>query len=323
MAALTNTATTYGLRGQKESYDKKIYNKSPEETLFASSLTSEEVDAREHNWQEDSYANANKDNARVEGDEFAGNAIVPTFILRNVHQTFTKDIITSGLANRIAKYGRGDEQPYQVDKATTELLKDVEAGLLSNNIGVVGSNPTASKVAGLELYSDLNVSSGVGGSTTALVNATLPVVAPVDGTQRALTEAIFTATLRGMWENGGTPRSVYSAMSQKAVMNAFPGIANRQINLSANPNQKVPVFGVVVLYDWETGPIALKPLYADRIRARTLFVTDDESVKRTFIRPLSKKVIAPSGDAMKTMLLTDVSLKVTNRRGIAKIADLT
>jgi hypothetical protein len=321
-AAPTNTYTSYSLRGIKEDVDNKIYNLDPEETPFVSGLgPAFKIEARTHEWQEDTYAAANKDNARIEGDDFSGNAMTPTLLLRNALQTFTKDIVTSGVADAIGKYGRSDEHAYQLGKNSVEIRKDIEAAMLSNNPAVAGSAGVASKMAGLELYGNINVSHGAGGSTPAMVNATLPTVAPTDGTQRALTEALFTALLRTMWENGGKPKQTYLSMTQKNVVNTFAGIADRRVDVP--PRGFASVIGAVDIYVWETGAVAFIPVYTDRIRARTLFVTDGESVKRGVLRGIQRERMGKTGDNKKTMLVTDVSLKVTNRRGIAKLADLT
>jgi hypothetical protein len=322
MAAPTNTYTTFSLRGNAEDVDNKIYNLDPEETPFVSGLgKAEKVEARNHEWQEDTYAAANKDNALVEGDDFAGVAQTPTLMLRNSIQTFSKQIVTSGIADEIKKYGRSDEHAYLLGKAAVEVRKDMEAAFLSANPAVAGNTTTASKLAGLELWSNVNVSHGATGSTPASVNATLLTVAPTDGTQRALTEVLFTALMRTMWENGGKPKVTYLAMTQKNVVNTFAGIADRRVDVQ--PRGFASVIGVVDIYVWETGPVAFVPVYADRIRARTLFITDGESVKRGVLRTMRRMQMGKTGDNKKTMMVTDVTLKVTNRRGIAKLADLT
>lgn len=321
MATPTNTYTSYTLRGAKEDVDSKIYNLDPEETPFVSSLPSVKVEARNHEWQEDTFAAANKDNAMVEGDDFAGQALSPTLMLRNSLQTFRKDIVTSGLADAIKKYGRDAEHEYQLEKTIIEGRKDVEAAFLSNNPAVAGAAGVAGKLAGLELFANVNVSHGAGGTTAAITNATLPTTAPTDGTTRALTEGIFTSSMRTMWENGGKPKVCYLAMTQKNVVNSFAGIADRRVDV--RPRGMASVIGVVDIYVWETGPVAFVPVYSDRIRARTLFITDGESVKRGYLRPWSKKPMGATGDTKKTLLIHDATLKVTNRKGVAKIADLS
>jgi hypothetical protein len=325
MTSPTNTYTTYTARGQAEDVDNKIYNLDPEVTPFASASESAQSDSKNPQWQEDTYFTPNKDNAAVEGDDFAGRAITPTLVLTNTMQTIREDIVTSGINNAIKKYGRGQgvdsEQDYQNRKAMIAVKRHVEAAMLSNNIGVVGNTTTAAKMAGLELYTDLNASHGAGGSTTAIVNGTLPVVAPVDGTQRALTAVIFTAGLQAMWQNGATPKVCYLSMGQKAVVNTFTSIASQRNDTP--PSGMVKIIGAVDVYMWETGPIAFVPIYNTQLRSRTLFITDGDSIGRTFIRPIKKTRLGQTGDSTKDILITDVSLKVKNRRGVMKIADLT
>lgn len=321
MPAPTNTYTTFNLRGAAEDVDSKIYNLSPEETPFASSLASFKVDARIHQWQEDSFANANKDNAQVEGDDFSGAAQTPTLMLQNSIQTFTKDIVTSGLSDAIRKYGRSDEHDYLLRKNTIELRKDVEAALLSNNVGVAGNTTTASKMAGLELFSDVNVSHGATGATAAITNATLPVTAPTDGTTRPLTETIFKSMLATMWNAGAKPKIGYMTMTQKGSVDGFAGIGTRMVQVP--PKDLASIVGSVSVYNFDSGPVAFVPLYTDRIRNRTVFITDDESIQRGTLRSIQRQKMGRTGDNNKTKLVTDVTLKVTNRRGVGKIADLS
>lgn len=325
MAAPNNTYTTYTARGQAEDVDNKIYNLDPEETPFASAAEGEQVHSKNPQWQEDTYFTPNKDNAAVEGDDFSGRAITPTFVLTNTMQTIREDIVTSGINNAIKKYGRGQgadsEQDYQMRKAMVAIKRHAEAAMLSNNIGVVGNTTTAAKMAGLELYADQNPSHGVGGSTATVTNATLPTVAPTDGTTRALLETIFTSALQAMWQNGSKPKVTYLSMGQKAVVNTFTGIADRRVDVP--PKGMASVIGAVDIYSWETGPIAFVPIYNTQIRTRTLFITDGECIKRAFVRPIKKERLGKTGDSSKDLLVTDVTLKVTNRRGVIKVADLT
>lgn len=325
MTAPTNTYTTYTSRGQAEDVDNKIYNLDPEETPFASAADTEQVMSKNPQWQEDTFFTPNKDNAAVEGDDFTGRAVTPTFVLTNTMQTIREDIVTSGINNAIKKYGRGSgadsEQDYQNRKAMIAIKRHVEAAMLSNNIGVVGNTTTAAKMAGLELVADTNAQHGAGGSTVAATNGTLATVAPTDGTQRALTATIFTTALQAMWQNGAKPKVAYLSMGQKAVVNTFASIASQRNDTP--PSGLAKIIGAVDVYSWETGPIAFVPIYNTQIRTRTMFVTDGESVKRCFVRPIKKTRMGPTGDTSKDMLVTDVTLKVTNRRGVIKIADLT
>jgi hypothetical protein len=323
MPAPTNLYASYNLRGAKEGVDDKIYNLSPDKTPFLSSLQSEKTEVRQPEWQEDSYAAPNKDNALIEGDEFAGEARTPTFMMRNHVQTFSKQIVTSGVANAIAKYGRGSEQDLQTEKAAIELRMDIEAAMLSNNIAVAVGAGTAGKMAGLETIANVNAQHGASGSTPAPTSGTLPAVAPTDGTQRALTQAIFKSGLQAMWNSGADPKVCYLTVGQKETINGFAASALAQNRVDIAKEGKASVIGAVDIYVWETSAISFVPIYNNRLRTRTLFVSDGESAKRVYLRPVSKMQMGKTGDNSKTMLVTDVTLKVTNRIGFLKFADLS
>lgn len=324
MAAPTNTYTTYTSRGQAEDVDNKIYNLDPEETPFASTADSEQVESKNPQWQEDNFFAPNKDNAAIEGDDFTGRAVTPTFVLTNTMQTIREDIVTSGINNAIKKYGRGkgadSEQDYQNRKAMIAIKRHVEAAMLSNNIGVVGNTTTAAKMAGLELYLDISPQHNGIGATAAVTNGTLPTVAPTDGATRALTGPIFTTALQAMWQNGVKPKIAYLTMGQKAVVNTFPSIATQRVDTPRSGLANI--IGAIDIYSWESGPIAFVPIYNTQLRTRTMFVSDGESCKRAFIRPVRKVRMGTTGDNTKDMMVTDVTLKVTNRRGLIKIAEL-
>jgi hypothetical protein len=310
------------LRGAKEDVDNAIYNLDPADTPFLSTLDAgEKLINRQFTWQEDSYGAANKDNARVEGDDFVGVARTPTFLLAQHVQTFTDDIVTSGIANAIAKFGRGSEESYQREKASAKIKKDIEAAFLSNNIAVAATGAVAHKCAGLELYATLNAQHGVGGSTAALTNGALPTVAPTDGATRALTETIWKNGLRAAWQTGLKPKFSFQTLTQKAAIDGFVGAAAKQVNVA--PKEMLATPGVVAVYMWEEGPIAHINVYDDRLRSRTLFITDGKCLKRRTLRPMSTKGMGVTGDNEKDMLVTDTCIQLTNRAGVLKIADLT
>lgn len=322
MAQPTNTVSSYNIRGIKEDVDDKIYNLDASKTPFLSALPKFKVTQRTHQWQEDTYAAANKDNALIEGDDFVGQARTPTFVLANNVQTFSKQIVTSGIADAVSKYGRKEQMAYEMAKAAVELKKDIEAAFLSNNIAVVGTNSTAGKTAGLELFCTEGGASthGVGGSTAALTSGVAPSTAPTDGTTRPLTEALLTATFREMWEDGAEPKICYLTMGQKSVVNGISGIAQRRVDVP--PNGLASIIGAVDVYSWEM-PISFVPVYAERMRPRTLFVTDGECIQRGTLRPIFTQKMGVTGDNQKKMMVTDAMLKVNNRKGVQKLADLS
>ena len=88
MAQPTNTFDTYDSVGNREDLQDKIYMVSPEKTPIVSAIGRFKATNRRHEWQRDSLATPNKDNAVIEGDDRTGNALTPTERVENVCQLF-------------------------------------------------------------------------------------------------------------------------------------------------------------------------------------------------------------------------------------------
>ena len=68
MAQLTNTFETYDAVGNREDLQNVIYNISPTDTPFMSSIGTGTATFTKHEWQTDSLASA-ASNAQIEGDD--------------------------------------------------------------------------------------------------------------------------------------------------------------------------------------------------------------------------------------------------------------
>ena len=69
MAQLSNTFETYDAVGNREDLQNVIYDISPTDTPFMSSIGTGNAEATKHEWQTDSLASA-ASNAQIEGDIF-------------------------------------------------------------------------------------------------------------------------------------------------------------------------------------------------------------------------------------------------------------
>ena len=136
MAIPTNTFDTYGAVGNREDLEDKIYMVSPEETPAVSMGRRLTATAKFHEWQRDSLATPNKDNAVIEGDDRTGTAITATQRVCNFTQLFDKVAIVATTQKASNPAGRSDEMRYQVAKRMKEIKRDVEAMLLSKNAAV-------------------------------------------------------------------------------------------------------------------------------------------------------------------------------------------
>jgi len=108
MAQPTNTFDSYDAVGNRESLDDKIYMVSPEKTPIVSSIRRLSATQRLHEWQRDSLATPNKDNAVIEGDDRTGSALVPTARVANTVQLFAKVAVVSGTQSKTRSAGRSN-----------------------------------------------------------------------------------------------------------------------------------------------------------------------------------------------------------------------
>lgn len=225
MAQPANLYDRFDLNGVREDLIDKIFNTSPTETPVVSSLGRTKATNTLHEWQRDSLAAANKDNAMIDGDDFSADSLTATERVGNYCQIFAKKPAVSRRANVVKKAGRAAEMAYQKAKAMTEIKRDIEAAVLSNNAAVAGNSSTASKLGGLGVQIYTNISSGSGGSTASHTSGA-PTTAPSAGTNRTFTEALLKTVVQSAYTNSGSvPSMVVMSPSHKSTFSGFSGIA--------------------------------------------------------------------------------------------------
>ena len=168
MAQPANTFDRYDVNNSvREDLIDKIFNTSPEETPVTSGLGKSTASNTYHEWQRDSLAAANKDNALIDGDDFAGTAATGTERIGNYCQIFSKQPVVSRRADIVNKAGQKTAMAYQTAKMMKEMKRDMEAAVLSSNVAVAGNSTTASKLAGFGAMIYTNVSHNGAGVTPA------------------------------------------------------------------------------------------------------------------------------------------------------------
>src|SRR6056300_761037 len=181
------TYQTHQAVGEREDLTDVIYNISPTDTPFMSSVGKTKATGVYHEWQTDSLAAADIDNAAVEGADASSATMSPTVRVGNYTQISQKTIQVAGTLEAVDKAGRKSEKAYQLSKASAELKRDMEKILLSNKAaaaGAGGGTPSARKLGGLQTWINTNVSLGTSG-----VAGSLGTTAKVDGTNRSFGEA--------------------------------------------------------------------------------------------------------------------------------------
>ena len=312
------TFQTYTAIGQREDLSDVIYNISPTETPFLNSVGKSKATAIYHEWQTDSLAAASTSNAAVEGATASDATISPTVRVGNRTQISQKTIKISGTLDAVNKAGRKSEKAYQLAKASSEIKRDMEATLLSNQTAANGNSTTARNLGGLQAWLASNTSNGSGGSAGA--NGT---TARTTGTDRAFTATLLNTVMQSAFTNGGSPTLLLVTPAQKVVASTFSGIATRYRDVPAN--QQAQIINAADVYVSDFGIIQIVP---DRFIPNsdsddTAFLLDTEMAAVAYLRPFQTNELAQVGDADLTQLLVEYTLEVKNEAAHGIISDLT
>ena len=104
------TYQTYTAIGQREDLSDVIYNISPTDTPFMSSIGKTKATAVLHEWQVDSLSAPTLDNYAVEGATASDATMSPTTRVGNRTQIAQKTVKISGTLQSVDKAGRKSEK---------------------------------------------------------------------------------------------------------------------------------------------------------------------------------------------------------------------
>jgi len=308
------TYTAHSAIGQREDLTDVIYNISPTETPFMSSIGKTKATAVYHEWQTDSLAAATTANAAIEGADASDATLSPTVRLGNYTQIIEKTIKVSGTLDAVNKAGRKSEKAYQLAKASSELKRDLETILLSNQGRSAGSSTTARKLGSLLSWIKTNSDVGSGGADPA----TIGVSTRTDGTQRTFTEALLKTVVAEVYTSGGSPKILMVGAAGKQKVSSFAGIAAQRFQAPANT--PTTIIGAADVYMSDFGTMSVVPNRF--MRSRDALVLDPEYAALAYLRPFQTVELAKAGDADKTQILAEVTLEVKNEAAHGIIADL-
>ena len=92
MALPTGSQTTFASIGNREDLSDIIYDISPTDTPFMSSIPKNSATSTKHEWQTDALAAASAGNAVIEGDDATTDAFTATTRLFNYTQISDKAV---------------------------------------------------------------------------------------------------------------------------------------------------------------------------------------------------------------------------------------
>ena len=312
MAQPADTHSTYDAIGNREDLSDIIYDISPMDTPFISSIPHVAANATNHEWQTDSLAAAAA-NAVIEGDDATTTAAVASVRLGNYLQISDKVPRVSGTQRVVDSAGRGDELDYQIMKQGKELKRDMEfANVGVNNAKVAGNDTTARELGSVTSWIATNDSIGATGASPTGDGTD----ARTDGTQRAFTEALLTPILASIYDAGGEPDLLMCGSFNKQAMSAFTGNATRNVNASDKR-----LTAAIDVYVGDFGEITVVPNRFMRSRDALIIQTDMWALAS--LRAFQEVPLSKTGDSDRVQLISEYTLEARNEAASGGVFDLT
>ena len=308
MAKVTNAFDTYSATSDREDLSNIIYNISPMQTPFMSSIGKRNINNVVFDWQTEALASP-VSTGELEGFELSRSAAVATTRVSNVAMISKRDATVSGSQESSDPAGKRSEMAHQLAIMSKALKRDMEEALCQKNGKTTGNATTARKTGAFESWVKSNVNNAAGSTPTG------GGTAPTDGTQRDLTETLLKDVLQDCFENGGEPSIAICGPHNKQVISGFTGRSQARQMIDANT-----VEASVSIYSSDFGELKIVP--SNRSRERSLLLVDPEMAKVSFLRDFKTVDIATIGDAVTKMIVVEYGLEVSNEAAHGLVADL-
>ncbi len=309
MAKVTNAFDTYTATADREDLSNIIYNISPMQTPFMSSIGTRNVKNVVFDWQTESLPTPSG-TGQLEGFELSRAASTATARVSNVCQISYRDATVTGSQDASDAAGKRSEMAHQLAIMAKALKRDMEEALSQKGAKTTGDATTARQTGGFESWITTNDSRGTSGASTG------GGAAPTDGTQRALTETLLKDVLELMFASGAEPNLAICGPHNKQVISGFTGRSQARQMVDANT-----VEASVSIYSSDFGELKIVP--SNRSRERSLLLVDPEFAKVSYLRNFDTIDIATIGDAETKMIVVEYGLEVSNEAAHGVVADLS
>ena len=309
MAKVTNAFDTYSATADKEQLSDVIYNISPQQTPFMSSIGKNSIKNVVFDWQTEALPTPSGA-GNLEGFELSRSAATATTRVSNVAMISSRDATVTGSQNASDPAGKKSEMAHQLAIMSKALKRDMETALCQKGAKTTGDATTARVTGGFESWMKSNVNNAAGSTPTG------GGTAPTDGTQRALTEALLKNVLQSCFTNGGEPSMAICGPVNKQVISGFTGRSQARQFVDANT-----VEASVSIYASDFGELKIVP--SNLSRERSLLLVDPEFAKVSYLRDFQTVDISTIGDAETKMIVVEYGLEMSNEAAHGIVADLT
>ena len=325
MSVPANTFQVYTQKNIREDLINAIYNVDPFKTPFLNMAKKDSAKQTNHEWDTDSLAAQNLNNAAVEGDDPQSQVLAPTARMGNYTQISTKTVQISGTTQAVVAAGGSNKMGFQLLKKSKELKRDMEGILTYNQAKNAGSSSTARVLAGLPAWLQQNVVFQTGGSPSG-ANPAVASNGWTDGTNTrvyngttvALTEAMVKFMLQQVYKSSGDcPEYMLVSPQNKQNISAFSGPGTRFIEVEDKTLRTA-----VDVYQSDFGDVKIVP---DIFLAHSgdVFAINPNYVRVAYLRPFQTIPLAKTGDSDKKELLVEYTLQMGNEHAHGAIYDTT
>ncbi len=323
MAVPTDTRETYGAVGIREDLSNIIYNISPTDTPFMSSIGKGTAANTLFEWQTDSLVAAAA-NRRAEGDNPSNIAADEPTRLSNYTQISSKTVQTSGTAEAVDFAGRKSSQAYQLAKRAKEIKRDMETMLLDTTVKAAGSSGVARATAAYQSWvgtGSAGTSNVLDGDGTGITNTANGSAVASTLTAGALTLAKLNTLIKRIWDLGGTPDVIMTSGTKKQALSAEGSNAVATLQTQTGTSGQATAINAVDVLVTDFGTFKLVP---NRFCVESCaYVVDYDLWSLDYLRPFKTETLAKTGDSIQQMMVAEYGLRAKNGDGNGLIMNLS
>ena len=287
-----------------------IYNISPMQTPFMSSIGTRNVKNVVFDWQTESLPTPSG-TGQLEGFELSRAASTATARVSNVCQISYRDATVTGSQDASDAAGKRSEMAHQLAIMAKALKRDMEEAL---------SQKKVLKQLVTLLLQDKLVVSNLGSQLMIqeelVVRLQVAELLQQTVLKEHLQKHFLKDVLELMFASGAEPNLAICGPHNKQVISGFTGRSQARQMVDANT-----VEASVSIYSSDFGELKIVP--SNRSRERSLLLVDPEFAKVSYLRSFDTIDIATIGDAETKMIVVEYGLEVSNEAAHGVVADLS
>lgn len=325
MAVIANTFQTTSAVGNREQLSNIVEILSPEDTPIYSLARKMTLTGKHPEWETDAL-DPPAQNAQLEGDEYAFNAVTPPLRMGTYTQIMRRSGIISGTQDAENNTGSVETVRGQKVKKGKTLKLDVEYAIVTPHASVGG----ATRFFGsLDTWIKSNVSRGAGGANGGYNSGTGLTVVPTNGTQRAFTKTIMDSVMQQGYQSGANFRHLVVSPYVKSVFVTIMSDANvAAFRTAVSDGKGNSMVANADIYEGPFGKVTVMPnrvMSSSAGAARNAYFIDPDYLKFGWFRRIHEDKeagMAKTGDAKKFVLIGEGALCPSNEAGLGVAADL-